>query len=101
MPTNSTRRGSDRRPPRYGLQDNAVVGFLGSFERWHDIGLIADIIPGSWRATRPRFLMAGATLHDLPPALREKFAAVGVASSSAESCRWPKRRCMWQRWTSR
>ena len=62
---------------RYGLEDAMVVGFLGSFGGWHDIGLIADAIPGVLsRHPAARFLLAGATLDDLPARLREKFAGV-------------------------
>ena len=62
---------------RYGLENAVVVGFLGSFGRWHDIGLIADAIPAVLsRHPAARFLMAGAALEDLPASLREKFAGV-------------------------
>jgi glycosyltransferase involved in cell wall biosynthesis len=63
---------------RHGLGSNVVVGFLGSFGQWHDIGLIADVIPGIFaRHADVRFLLAGATLEDLPPTLRDRFLAVG------------------------
>jgi glycosyltransferase involved in cell wall biosynthesis len=63
---------------RYGLDSNIVVGFLGSFGQWHDIGLIGDVIPGIvTHHPNVRFLMAGATLAILPESLREKFLAAG------------------------
>jgi glycosyltransferase involved in cell wall biosynthesis len=63
---------------RHGLGSDVVVGFLGSFGRWHDIALIADVIPGIVaRHPNVQFLMAGATLGDLPAQLREKYRAAG------------------------
>ncbi|MFN8545803.1 MAG: glycosyltransferase family 4 protein [Candidatus Binatia bacterium] len=63
---------------RHGLGTAPVVGFLGSFGRWHDIGLIgaaAQVVCQSHPEVR--VLMAGATRESLPPQLAASFEPLG------------------------
>lgn len=62
---------------KYALGDSIVIGFLGSFGRWHDIGTIAAIVPAiTSRYPNVRFLLAGANFDDLPGTLQRKFETV-------------------------
>ena len=63
---------------RYGLGRAPVIGYLGSFGKWHDIEIMADVFPRI-AAEHPqvRFLLAGANLHDLPSSSQQKLSAIG------------------------
>jgi len=60
---------------KYGLENRLVVGYLGSFGKWHDIQIIADVIPRiTARHPNVRFLLAGATLRELPGPVQQRLA---------------------------
>jgi PEP-CTERM/exosortase A-associated glycosyltransferase len=62
---------------RFGLQNNVVIGFIGSFFAWEGLALLIDSFP-EVLAKRPecRVLLVGAGVHE--PALREQTARLGL-----------------------
>ncbi len=60
---------------RLHLDGAFVVGFLGSFKQWHDVGTVFDIMPAILGSNaNVRFLFAGGSLDDIEPQLRAKLA---------------------------
>lgn len=74
-------RGTDPGTARrsLGLQDNCVLGFIGSFFAWEGLSLLIDALP-QVLAVRPdvRLLLVGGGVHE--PALREASARLGLQS---------------------
>ncbi len=60
---------------RLNIEGATVVGFLGSFKQWHDVGTVFDILPDILGTNaNVRFLFAGGCLDDVEPQLRAKLA---------------------------
>jgi glycosyltransferase involved in cell wall biosynthesis len=50
-----------------GLDGAIVVGYLGSFAKWHDLKTLLSIVPDVLlRNPKVRFLFAGGDVHDIP-----------------------------------
>lgn len=68
LPSDDVRR-------RLGLGDAFVVGFMGSFHKWHDVATIFRIMPDLLRANpQVRFFFAGGDEQDLEADLRAQLA---------------------------
>jgi len=60
-----------------GLDGAVVVGFIGSFARWHDLATIFSIVPDLVRDnSNVRFLFAGGDLNDVQPELQARLCGV-------------------------
>lgn len=63
---------------RYGLQNNCVIGFVGSFFAWEGLGLLVEAVPLLLQQ-RPdiRVLLVGAGADE--PAVRQAVERLGIA----------------------
>ncbi len=67
---------SEEARQQLGLGDAFVVGFMGSFHKWHDVGTIFRVMPDLLRANpQVKFFFAGGDQQDLGDDLRAQLTS--------------------------